>query len=240
MGVDAEWAPHVVSSAEGPGLVSDSGLSPRVSTAGDRAPEFGTRTPELGVESVFGAQELGAGTVMFPGGPVYPSFPLYVLAGPISEAVRVGPEVERPVPADPRSAPSVLARITDNRGDTYVVRWNDPVEFSDGENRRSVWFNIRTLGQEDALRQAWQYFDSRCVALAQVHGSDAGSLSGALPGRFGPCGSPGPDGKIYHGSGLDHEFLVHSQYEEPRRIVDSLLVVLWDPASDAFCRPEEF
>ena len=240
LGVEPEWSPLSVPTADGPGLASENELSPRSQMAGKRTPEFGTRTPEFGVESVFGAQELGDGDIWFPGGPVYPSFPLYVLAGPVSEAIRVGPEAERPVPVDPRLVPVVLARVTDDRGDNYVVRWNGNVEVSDGESRRSVWFNIRTLGQDEALRQAWQYFDSRYLAMAQAHGASGAPPVGASSGRFGPCGPPEPDGKLYHGTSPEHEFLVHGKYEEPRRIDNALRVVVWDPISDTFCGAEEF
>ena len=171
---------------------------------------------------------------------MYPTFPLYVLAGPVPEAIWVVLEAERPVPVDPRLVPVVMARVTDDRGDNYAVRRNGNVEFSDGASRRSVWFNIRTLGQDDALRQAWQYFDGRYLAMAQAHGASGAPSVGVSPGRFGPCGPPEADGKVYHGTGSEHEFLVHGKYEEPRRIDNALRVVIWDPLSDTFCSAEEF
>jgi hypothetical protein len=90
------------------------------------------------------------------------------------------------------------------------------------------------------LRQAWQYFDSRYLAMAQAHGASGAPASEVTMGRFGPCGPPEPDGKLYHGSPPEHEFWVHGKYEEPRRIDNALRIVMWEPTSDTFCSAEEF
>ena len=46
-----------------------------------------------------------------------------------------------------------------------------PSSSTDGESRRSLWFNVGALGEAEARRPAWSYVDEMYVARAQVVGT---------------------------------------------------------------------
>ena len=166
LGSRIEWEPLAGEEPPGMVIVSD---RPTLEGVG----KDGYTTPDFGVEAGRLARELGCGSVAYFPGPLWPVFPCFSLSAPVREKVRVGVEVLRPVPRDPKHLPIAFEEVRDDRGHNFVVRWDGPVEFTDGESRRSLWFNVGALGEAEARRQAWSYFDEMYVARAQVVGPPA-------------------------------------------------------------------
>ena len=186
----------------------------------------------FGVEVGRLARELGCGSVAYFPGPLWPVFPCFSLSAPVREKVRVGVEVLRPVPRDPKRLPIAFEEVRDDRGHNFVVRWDGPAEFTDGESRRSLWFNVGALGEAEARRQAWSYFDEMYVARAQVVGTPS-----AYGGRaFGPLGEQDDGGRRYHG-GPTKMFVV---WKTPKEGSPKLKVTVWDPREDTFCEGRRF
>ena len=163
LGKESEWVPLEVSSSD---VVEPSEWLPGT-------PKFGSGTPsvadlmEAGQEAAAVMKELGGGQVLYEAGPVWPCFPSWVATPDTTpEGVRVGKEGGKPVPVNRSDWPCMFQKIFDDRGRNFVVRWRSPVLFTDGERRRSLWFNVSELGEEEAERQAWEYFNARFLDLA--------------------------------------------------------------------------
>ena len=140
----------------------------------------------------------------------------------------------RPTPINALDLPIVF-RGQKNRGaSVYVLEWKSLVPLSDGKKRRVVTFNRDSLGDEEARRQAWEFW-KRCYRQAAASGS---RLAKGPTGPFGPLGEA-VEGARYHGTGDNHEFRTVPGFgrDNPVNMVSARR---WNAHSETFERPEEF
>ena len=80
------------------------------------------------------ADEFGPGSCFHEAGPTWPSWPRYAMADYDGEPARPAKTVpELPVPVAIDDVPSTLERVTNDRGDNFVIRWRRPTRFTNGE-----------------------------------------------------------------------------------------------------------
>ena len=131
----------------------------------------------------------------------------------------------------PFDRPIAFERVKDDKGDNFVVQWPKPVAFTGGERRSTMCFNVGTLGEDEARRQAREYF-------ADVFADATLELSpfmGGVPRSCGPVRSPDERGLVYHGRER-REFMV---YGFPPVKTKKWPVVAWGSRADAFLAIEE-
>jgi len=214
---EAEWTPLVHDEVRGP------------------AAQEGYVTPNFGeIEASGLACELGRGRVLLESGPVWPSWPTFVSTKESVERFLVALEEPRAYPVDIRHLPSFLEYRTDGpRTHHFVVRWKEPVMFTDGKVRKTVFFNAEP-DDEAARRAAWTYF-AQCMERA-IPIKLRASYKGRAPR---PALSDDGEGLHFHGVkvGENYEFVV---YPGPKDFEMPLKVARWDYRCDTFDPPALF
>ena len=205
------------------------------SDASDATPNFGESNSVLcGAEVLMRWHaEFGSGGVVENSGPIYPRLPTFNMTEEDVNQMRPAGEFsDIPVPVDPRDVPHALQRVTDDQGDSYVVRWPRKVKFTSGELSASRWISCKRYGAEEAKELAWAYFSARYRGM--LVDRDPFDMSEAA--LRGPLGAPTEEGKRYHGD-RDRRFTVWS-FGKP--LVGTFKVATWNPWSDTCDTPEEF
>ena len=205
-------------------------------------PTFGTEEEGPGVEhfgrcTVDWLSQRGGDGGMLPDGPWYPRWPVFVGREVPDEPPEPDSDEDGvPVPVRAQDRPIAVERRADTRGDNFIVWWEKAVEFNDGKMRKSCWFNVRALGEKEALRRAWEYFRTRHCELAEVMCT---SSVGVRERPFGPLGEyvrVKHGFKAFHGR-EDHRFRVHAA---PPATLGEWRMAAWDSRVDTFESAEKF
>ena len=114
-----------------------------------------------------------------------------------------------------------------------MVRWPKPIKFTDGRKRSTMRFNVSSLGEAEARRQAWLY-------SMHAYGQVAVRLSpfrAGVPNDFGPVSEVADErGLVDHG----RERKTFSTYSDPPPATKRFPVVSWDPREDTSMPAENF